>query len=99
MGIRRGSRAGRILAAALVVFVALTGTQAVLNGQMGTLAGLLLAAGFGLACFRAGRRRSQTRVPQALGSPARAVRAPARPRRSPRARMARDAARLLISRR
>lgn len=98
---RRRSRAGRILVAALIVFLAVTAAQDVANAQIGTLAGLLLVAGFGIACFRAGRRRPRAQAPAtyARRPQAQAARPPA-PRRQPLgARITRDAARLLISRR
>ena len=97
MSSHRRNRAGRLLAAVLAVFLAFSAAQAVLATQTGTLAGLLFAAAVGYACYPAGRRR-----PPAPATPARRpqpARAPARRRRTLRAQIARDTARLLISRR
>jgi len=97
---RRRNRAGRILVAALIVFLAVTAAQAAATAQTGTLAGLLLVAGFGIACFRAGRRRqAQAPATGARRPQAQAARLSARRGHSLGARITRDAARLLISRR
>ena len=96
MSSRRTSRLARILVAAPIVLLVIHLGLALAAGQAGTLAGLLLVAAFGTACYRAGRRPQA----QATQGRPRTSRPPARRRRSPLGgRIARDAARLLISRR
>lgn len=102
----RGLMIVLMTAAGFVVVV--TALVALVEGQTGTLAGLMLLAVFGVACFRHGRRRqaraSQAQVPppqtqppqsQARASQARAPQPQARAPRSPDGRRSRLGARIV----
>ena len=106
MRTRSRNRGRKILIVALAVIFIVSAVQALVAGQGGAVAGLLLFGVFGVACFRAGSRRSQSRGSQAPQAPAPQAppRAPQAPRptggRRPQlgGRIVRDTVRLLISR-
>lgn len=99
MSSRRRSRTGRILVVALIALVVIDVAQALAAAEAGVLVGMLLLAGTGIACYRAGRRRPLAQATRARRPQAQPTRPPARRRNPLGARIARDTARLLISRR